>query len=72
MAMTDEATKAAKPLLVDHLIVYMDLLGFGSAITEPTEKVQTLILETLREFKAAEQTFEIKIETTGLGQHTRM
>jgi hypothetical protein len=48
----------------------MDLLGFRSAVAAPAVKAQDLILTALKEFKAAEQNFEIKIEPIGEGERT--
>lgn len=68
--MSAEYQSDAKPILTPHLVAYMDLLGFRSAVAAPTDLAQALILTALKEFKAAEQNFEIKIEPRGEGERT--
>jgi hypothetical protein len=65
-----EGQPAAMSILTPHLVAYMDLLGFRSAVAAPTDEVQALILDALKQFKGAEQDFEIRVERTGEGQHT--
>jgi hypothetical protein len=66
--MASETAERTRAILEPHLVAYIDLLGFRSAVAAPTSDVAEEILRTLQEFKGAEQEFKISIEPQGEGQ----
>jgi len=69
MSMTAKPTERTRAVLEPHLVAYIDLLGFRGAVADPTPEVADEILQTLQEFKGAEQEFQIRIEPQAEGQH---
>ena len=67
--MADVSSNLTKPILADHLIAYVDLLGFRSLVANPAPDLQIAILETLQEFKQTERNFEYNVER-GKDGHT--
>lgn len=68
--MAAEQPARERAILEPHLVAYIDLLGFRSAVESPSPDVAAQILATLQEFKGAEQEFEIRVEPQGQGQQT--